>query len=194
MLDLILLAGALAFFALAIGYVVCLRPALRESTDDLRLLACRPRHGGAPRLPHLRSAAPRALLKRSSIMTINGWIQIAIYFAILTALVVPLDASWRASSKDKRTFLSPVLRPVEVGALPGCGVDEKREQHWITYTIAMLLFNVGGFSFCYFCSASRRCCRSIRRHVGRGPDTFPSIPPSASSPTPTGRTTAARAR
>jgi potassium-transporting ATPase potassium-binding subunit len=48
-----------------------------------------------------------------------------------------------------RTFLSPVLRPVE-GALYGLGgVDEKREQHWLTYTVAMLFFHVGGFLILY---------------------------------------------
>ncbi len=49
----------------------------------------------------------------------------------------------------ERTFLSPILRPVEAGLYWIGGVDEKREQHWLTYTVAMLLFHVGGFLIIY---------------------------------------------
>src|SRR6202044_427090 len=49
----------------------------------------------------------------------------------------------------ERTFLSPVLRPVEAGLYWIGGVDEKREQHWLTYAVAMLLFHVGGFLIIY---------------------------------------------
>ena len=41
----------------------------------------------------------------------------------------------------ERTFLTPVLVPVERGLYRIAGVDETREQHWIAYTVAMLLFN-----------------------------------------------------
>ena len=49
----------------------------------------------------------------------------------------------------ERTFLSPVLRPIEIGLYRIAGIDESREQHWITYTIAMLFFHVAGFLFLY---------------------------------------------
>src|SRR5258708_1048075 len=49
----------------------------------------------------------------------------------------------------ERTFLSPILRPVEAGIYWIGGVDERREQHWLTYTVAMLLFHVGGFLIIY---------------------------------------------
>src|SRR5437660_1714403 len=49
----------------------------------------------------------------------------------------------------ERTFLSPVLRPVEAGLYWLGGVDERREQHWVTYTVSMLLFHVGGFLILY---------------------------------------------
>ena len=55
----------------------------------------------------------RAVLK-GRVMTINGWIQIAIYFVVLTALVVPLGRFMARVFEGERTFLSPVLRPVEV--------------------------------------------------------------------------------
>jgi K+-transporting ATPase ATPase A chain len=82
-------------------------------------------------------------------MTINGWIQIAIYFVVLTALVVPLGRYMARVFEGERTFLSPVLRPVEIFLYRIAGVDETREQHWITYTVAMLLFNAAGFALLY---------------------------------------------
>ena len=45
--------------------------------------------------------------------------------------------------------MSPVLRPVEALLYRAGGVDETREQHWLTYTVAMLLFHVGGFVVLY---------------------------------------------
>src|SRR5712691_10805481 len=82
-------------------------------------------------------------------MTINGWLQIAFYFVILTALVVPLGRFMVRVFEGERTFLSPVLRPVEAALYWAGGVDEKREQHWVTYTVAMLFFHVGGFLILY---------------------------------------------
>src|SRR4249920_74470 len=82
-------------------------------------------------------------------MTVNGWIQIAIYFAVLTALVVPLGRYMARVFQGERTFLTPVLGPVERGLYRIAGVDETREQHWITYTVAMLLFNAAGFLCVY---------------------------------------------
>ena len=82
-------------------------------------------------------------------MSLNGWIQIAVYFAVLTALVVPLGRFMARVFEGERTFLTPVLRPVEIGLYRVAGVDETREQHWITYTVAMLLFNAAGFLLVY---------------------------------------------
>jgi len=73
----------------------------------------------------------------------------------------------------ERTFLSPVLRPIEVGLYRLAGIDEKREQDWLTYTVAMLLFHVGGFAILYtllrvqqalpFNPRTCRACRPIFR-------------------------------
>ena len=82
-------------------------------------------------------------------MTVIGWIQIILYCAIVVALVKPLGWYMTRVFNGERTFLSPVLRPVEAGLYWIGGVDEKREQHWLTYTVAMLLFHVGGFLIIY---------------------------------------------
>src|ERR1700735_2442223 len=82
-------------------------------------------------------------------MTVIGWIQIILYCAIVVALVKPLGWYMTRVFNGERTFLSPVLRPVEAGLYWIGGVDEKREQHWLTYAVAMLLFHVGGFLIIY---------------------------------------------
>src|SRR4249920_2303870 len=82
-------------------------------------------------------------------MTINGWIQIAIFCTIVVALVKPLGWYMTAVFNGERTFLSPMLRPVETGLYRLGGVDETKEQHWTTYTVAMLFFHVGGFLILY---------------------------------------------
>jgi K+-transporting ATPase ATPase A chain len=82
-------------------------------------------------------------------MTTIGWIQILLFCAIVVALTKPLGGYMTRVFNGERTWLSPLLRPVEAGVYWVGGVDEKREQHWLTYTVAMLLFHVGGFSILY---------------------------------------------
>jgi K+-transporting ATPase ATPase A chain len=82
-------------------------------------------------------------------MTLNGWLQILLFCAIIVALVKPLGGYLTRVFGGERTLLSPVLRPVEAVLYAGAGVDERREQHWITYTVAMLLFNALGFLTLY---------------------------------------------
>src|SRR5436853_1930986 len=82
-------------------------------------------------------------------MTVIGWLQIILYCAIIVALVKPLGWYMTRVFNSERTFLSPILRPVEAGIYWIGGVDERREQHWLTYTVAMLLFHVGGVLIIY---------------------------------------------
>jgi K+-transporting ATPase ATPase A chain len=82
-------------------------------------------------------------------MTVIGWIQIILFCAIVAALVKPLGWYMTRVFNGEATFLSPVLRPVERGIYWVGGVDERREQHGLTYTVAMLLFHVGGFALIY---------------------------------------------
>jgi potassium-transporting ATPase potassium-binding subunit len=83
------------------------------------------------------------------LMTLIGWIQILLYCAIIVALVKPLGGYMTRVFNGEPTFLSAVLRPVEAALYRVGGIDEKREQDWLTYTIAMLLFHVGGFLILY---------------------------------------------
>jgi potassium-transporting ATPase potassium-binding subunit len=82
-------------------------------------------------------------------MTFIGWIQIALFCAVVVALVRPLGGYMMRVFNGERTFLSPVLRPIEAALYWAAGVDPRREQHWVTYTVAMLFFHIGGFAILY---------------------------------------------
>ena len=82
-------------------------------------------------------------------MTFNGWLQIAIYCAIVIALTRPFGGYMTRVFQGERTLLSPVLRPVERAIYAISGVRETEEQHWVTYTVAMLFFSVAGFVSLY---------------------------------------------
>src|SRR5262249_10264355 len=82
-------------------------------------------------------------------MTTNGILQIAIFAAIITAIAVPFGVYMARVFAGEQTFLSPVLGPVERAVYWVSGVDPKKEQHWLTYTFALLLFNLGCFGLLY---------------------------------------------
>src|SRR5271155_2328810 len=82
-------------------------------------------------------------------MTPTGIAQILIYFAIIAALAVPLGTYMARVFNGERTWLSPVFRPVEAVFYGLSGVDEKREQGWVSYAVAMLLFNLVCFLLLY---------------------------------------------
>jgi potassium-transporting ATPase potassium-binding subunit len=94
-------------------------------------------------------------------MSAIGWVQVVLYCAIIVAIVPLLGAYMTQVFSGERTFLSPILRPVEIAIYKIAGVDERSEQHAVTYTVSMLLFHVGGFSFLMRRCACRRDCRSI---------------------------------
>jgi potassium-transporting ATPase potassium-binding subunit len=78
-------------------------------------------------------------------MTINGWVQIAIFVAILIILARPLGGYMTAVFDGRVGF----LRSAERAIYAACGVDVRQEQHWLTYGFAMLLFHAAGFVLLY---------------------------------------------
>jgi K+-transporting ATPase ATPase A chain len=82
-------------------------------------------------------------------MTFYGWLQIALFSAIVILLTRPFGGYMTRVFSGEKTWLTPVLRPVERAIYRLCGVDEQVEQHWITYAVAMLLFSVAGFVTLY---------------------------------------------
>jgi potassium-transporting ATPase potassium-binding subunit len=82
-------------------------------------------------------------------MTVNGLLQIAVFFAIVTAMAIPLGKYMARVFAGERNFLSPVLGPLERVFYWISGVDPKKEQHWLTYAVAVLLFNLFCFASLY---------------------------------------------
>src|SRR5580692_3487695 len=82
-------------------------------------------------------------------MTVIGWVQIIIFAAILIAITPVLGNYMTRVFNGERTFLTFMLRPVELAIYRIAGVAEREEQHAVTFTVGMLLFHVGGFVFLY---------------------------------------------
>ncbi len=75
-------------------------------------------------------------------MTANGWFQIGLYLILLLAITKPLGVYMARVFSGEKTFMDPVLRPIERLLYRMTGVDETHEMRWTEYAIAMLLLSV----------------------------------------------------
>ena len=82
-------------------------------------------------------------------MTANGFVQIALYCAVVILLAKPFGGYMTRVFNGERTFLSLPLRPLERAIYALSGVKEKEEQHWKVYGLAMLAFSLAGFLSLY---------------------------------------------
>ena len=82
-------------------------------------------------------------------MTFNGWLQIAIFAGLVILITKPFGGYMTRVFAGERTPLSLMLHPVEAGIYKLCGVNEREEQHWLSYAIAMLSFSFAGFVVMY---------------------------------------------
>ncbi|MGV8935739.1 MAG: potassium-transporting ATPase subunit KdpA [Allorhizobium sp.] len=82
-------------------------------------------------------------------MTLIGWLQISLLFLAVLVVIKPLGLYMATVFSGERSFLSPVLGPVESGFYRLAGVDSKREQDWIAYVLSMLAFSAAGFVTLY---------------------------------------------
>jgi K+-transporting ATPase ATPase A chain len=83
-------------------------------------------------------------------MTVNGWLQILLFLALIFAVTKPMGVFMARVFNREKTFMDPVLRPVERLLYRVTGVDEDHEMHWTEYAIAMLLFSVVSMIVLYF--------------------------------------------
>src|SRR2546423_15475916 len=74
-------------------------------------------------------------------MTRNGWLQILVYVLAIVAVTPPLGRFMTRVFNRERTFLDPLLRPIERRISRLTGVDDPREMRWTEYAVAMLLFS-----------------------------------------------------
>ncbi|HEY8180866.1 MAG TPA: potassium-transporting ATPase subunit KdpA [Thermoanaerobaculia bacterium] len=82
-------------------------------------------------------------------MTTLEILKIAVYLLVILALTKPVGLYMRRVFSREKTFLDPILRPVERLVYRLSGVDEKKEHDWMQYTIAMLLFSAVGLFLTY---------------------------------------------
>jgi K+-transporting ATPase ATPase A chain len=82
-------------------------------------------------------------------MTTIGVLQILVFFGIILALTKPVGLFMSRLFAGERTFLHPVLRPLEVVIYKVCGVREQDEQRWTHYTASVLAFSLFSFLFVY---------------------------------------------
>ena len=74
-------------------------------------------------------------------MTNNGWFQILFFLLVVLALTKPLGAFMTRVFNREKTFLDPILRPIEKLLYRLTGVDETKEMRWTEYAGAMLMFS-----------------------------------------------------
>ena len=82
-------------------------------------------------------------------MTANGVLQIAVFFVLICAFAKPMGAFMTKVFAGERTFLHPVLRPVEKLCYTLCGVKENTDQRWTQYAGSLLAFSVFSFLILY---------------------------------------------
>jgi len=82
-------------------------------------------------------------------MTSSGWLQIFLFFLILLALTKPMGAFMARLFEGERTWIHPVVRPVERLVYRLSAVDETAEQHWTHYAGSLLAFTLAGILLTY---------------------------------------------
>ena len=142
---------------------------------------------GDGRISDLRAVAPGALLDP---MTSIGLLQIFLFFLVMLALTKPVGAFMARLFEGERTFLHPVVRPLERLVYKLSGVDETAEQHWTHYAGSLLAFSLAGILLTYLIQRIQGMLpfnpQGFRRQIVVTP-TWRLIPPSVSAPIPTGR-------
>src|SRR6516162_434881 len=89
-------------------------------------------------------------------MTQNGWFQISLYLLVIVLLTKPMGVFMTRVFSHEKTFLDPLLRPVEKLLYRVTGVDETREMRWTEYTVAMLLFSGVSMTLLYLIERTQK--------------------------------------
>ena len=89
-------------------------------------------------------------------MTANGWFQIGFYLLAVFLMTKPLGVFMARVFNREKTFLDPLLRPIERLIYRLVGVDETREMRWTEYTVSMLLFSGVSMALLYLIERTQR--------------------------------------
>jgi potassium-transporting ATPase potassium-binding subunit len=89
-------------------------------------------------------------------MTANGWFQIGLYLLVIILVTKPMGVFMTRVFNREKTFLDPLLRPIEKLVYRLTGVDEKREMRWTEYAVAMLLFSGVSMALLYLIERTQK--------------------------------------
>src|SRR5213592_822090 len=103
-------------------------------------------------------------------MTTNGWLQIGVYLLCIAAVTPPLGRFMTRVFNRERTWLDPVLRPIERLIYRTTGVDETHEMRWTEYAFAMLAFSVVSMLVLYL-------MQRVQQWLPWNPQGFGAVPP-----------------
>ena len=101
----------------------------------------------------VRLSRRRASLAGEILMTANGYLQLVFYVVVLIALAKPLGAYMARIYEGQPAVLNRIGAPFESLIYRVCGVDPAQDMRWTQYAVAVLVFNVVGFS-CRVCVAA----------------------------------------
>src|SRR5260370_1611439 len=107
-------------------------------------------------------------------MTLNGWLQILAFFLIILVVTKPLGVFMAHVFNREKTFLDPVLRPIERLIYKLTRVDETREMRWTEYAITMLLFSAVSMLVLYL-------IQRLQGHLPFNPQHLPGVDSAGSS-------------
>ena len=103
-------------------------------------------------------------------MTANGWLQIGVYLLCVAAVTPLMGRFMTRVFNRERTFLDPVLRPLERLIYGVTGVDETHEMRWTEYAFAMLAFSVVSMLVLYL-------MQRVQQWLPWNPQGFGAVPP-----------------
>ncbi|QQR39482.1 potassium-transporting ATPase subunit KdpA [Devosia rhizoryzae] len=103
-------------------------------------------------------------------MSLIGWLQIGFVLVAVLLLVKPLGLYMARVFSGERTFLSPVLAPVERGFYALAGVKPEREQSWLGYALGVIAFSIAGFLGLYL-------LLRLQNYLPLNPQGFPGLAP-----------------
>ncbi len=103
-------------------------------------------------------------------MSLSGWLEIGLILGLIALTAQPLGLYMARVFSGERTFLAPVLGPMERGFYAAAGVAPEREQGWLSYTLAMLAFSAFGFVSLY-------AILRLQAFLPLNPQHFDNLPP-----------------
>jgi potassium-transporting ATPase potassium-binding subunit len=82
-------------------------------------------------------------------MSLNGWLQIALFIATVLLLAKPMGSYMTRVFERRRTWLDPIFVPLERLLYRLTGVDAAHEMRWTEYAVAMLFFSAASLALTY---------------------------------------------